>query len=140
MGLSRVLHYAGRSEEAIEAIDRAMQIDPNYPGYYLHVSAQSQFQLGRYDKSVETLTRRITRDPKTDISRVFLAASYGHLGRIAEAKWAWAEVIRVNQNYSLEYRQKVSPYKNPTDFEHLVKGLRKADVPPLWHQPSGFVY
>src|SRR5918994_1046882 len=96
MGLGRVLHYAGRSEEAIDPIEQAMTLEPYYPGYYLHVLAQAQFQLGRYEAAIESLTRRITRDPKTDISRVLLAASYGHLNRIAEARFEWAEALRVN--------------------------------------------
>jgi adenylate cyclase len=37
-------------------------------------------------------------------------------------------VLRVNPDYSLEYRRKVLPYKNPADFEHVVDGLRKAGV------------
>jgi hypothetical protein len=31
--------------------------------------------------------------------------------------------------YSLERRRKVLPYKNPDDFERIVEGLRKAEVP-----------
>ena len=41
---------------------------------------------------------------------------------------AWQEVFRVNPNYSLEYRRKVLPYKNPADFELVVDGLRKAGL------------
>jgi class 3 adenylate cyclase/Tfp pilus assembly protein PilF len=130
IGLGRVLHYAGRSEEAIGPIEQAMILEPYYPGYYLHVLAQAQFQLGRYEEAIESLTRRITRDPKTDISRVLLAASYGHLNRIAEARFEWSETLRVNPKYSLAYRKHILPYKKPSDFDNLVNGLRKANLPP----------
>jgi class 3 adenylate cyclase/Tfp pilus assembly protein PilF len=126
MGLGRVFHYAGRPEEAMSSIEQAMHLDPYYPAYYLHVLAQVQFQLGRYEEAVESLTRRITRDPKTDISRVLLASSYGHLHRIAEAKFEWAEALRVNPRYSLEYRKRILPYKDQTDLNHFVQGLRLA--------------
>ena len=36
--------------------------------------------------------------------------------------------FRVNPDYSLEYRRKVLPYKNPDDFELVVDGLRKAGL------------
>jgi adenylate cyclase len=36
--------------------------------------------------------------------------------------------MRVNPDYSLEYRRKVLPFKNPADFELVVEGLRKAGV------------
>lgn len=135
MGLGRVLHYAGRSEEAIEPIEQAMILEPYYPGYYLHVLAQSQFQLGWYEEAIESLTRRITRDPKTDISRVLLAASYGHLDRIAEARSEWAEALRVNPRYSLNHRKKILPYENPHDLSRLTEGLRKANLPPPPYSP-----
>ena len=135
MGLGRVLHYAGRSEEAIEPIEQAMILEPYYPGYYLHVLAQAQFQLGRYEEAIESLTRRITRDPKTDISRVLLAASYGHLNRIAEARFEWAEALRVNPRYSLDHRNQILPYRNPHDLNRLTEGLRKANLPPPPYSP-----
>ena len=125
--LGLALHYAGRSERALECFDRAIAFDP-YTDVYLHFQAQAYFQLGRYEKAVEILKRRLTRNPDSDISRVLLAASYGHLGRIDEARAQWQEVFRINPNYSLEHRRKVLPYRNSSDFESVVEGLRKAGL------------
>lgn len=74
------------------------------------------------------LKRRLTRNPNTDISRVLSAACYRHLGRPEDARAQWQEALRVNPNYSLEHRRTVLPYKNPSDFELLVDGLRKAGL------------
>jgi tetratricopeptide (TPR) repeat protein len=126
--LGLVLHYAGRSEEALDAFESGMALDPYYPDLYLHFQAQAHFQLGRYEKAIGILKRRIIRNPDTDISRVLLAACYGHLGRIAEAGAEWHEVFSVNPSYSLEHRRTVLPYKDPADFEALVDGLRKAGL------------
>ena len=52
------------------------------------------------------LQQRLTRYPHTDISHMLLAASYGHLGRTAEARAEWAEVFRANSNFWLEHRRK----------------------------------
>ena len=78
---------------------------------------------------MEFLKRRILRNPDTDASRVLLAASYGQMGMIQEAREAWREALRVNPDYSLEQRRKVLPYKNPDDFERVVEGRRNAGVP-----------
>jgi adenylate cyclase len=126
--LGFVLHYAGRSEEALRCFDRGMALDPYYPDMYLHFQAQAHFQLGRYETAIGILKRRLLRNPETDISRVLLAASYGHVGRIEEARAEWLDVFRVNPDYSLEHRRKVLPYKNPADFELVVDGLRKAGL------------
>ena len=90
--------------------------------------AQAAYQLGRYEAAAATSKRRIIRNPETDASRVLLAASYGQIGLIDEAREAWQEALRVNPNYSLEQRRKVLPYKNPADFELVVDGLRKAGL------------
>ena len=126
--LGNALHYSGRSEEALACFDRAMALNPYYPDLWLHFQAQAMFQLGRYEDAVASLKRRLVRNPDTDVSRVLLAASYGHLGRFDEARVEWQEVFRINPDYSLEYRRKVLPYKNPDDFERVVDGLRRAGL------------
>ena len=124
--LGNILHYSGRSEEALACFDRAMALNPYYPDLFLHFQAQAMFQLGRYEDAVASLKRRLVRNPGTDVSRVLLAACYGHLGRLAEARQEWQQVFRINPDYSLEHRRKVLPYKDPADFELVVDGLRKA--------------
>ncbi|WP_025659558.1 adenylate/guanylate cyclase domain-containing protein [Rhizobium sp. IBUN] len=126
--LGNALHYAGRSDEALVCFERAVALNPYYPDIFLHFHAQAMFQLGRYEEAVAFLKRRLVRNPGTDISRVLLAASYGHLGRFAEAREEWDGVFRINPDYSLEHRRKVLPYKNPADFERVVDGLRKAGL------------
>lgn len=126
--LGIALHYSGRSEEALGCFDRAMALNPYYPDVYLHFQAQAMFQLRRYEEAIGILKRRLVRNPDTDVSRVLLAASYGHLGRFEEARHEWQEAFRVNPDYSLEHRRKVLPYKNPDDFELVVDGLRNAGL------------
>jgi adenylate cyclase len=120
--------YSGRPEEALACFERGMALNPYYPDIFLHFQAQATFQLGRYEEAIGILKRRLVRNPDTDVSRVLLAASYGHLGRCEEARHEWQEVFRVNPDYSLEHRRKVLPYKNPDDFELVVDGLRKAGL------------
>lgn len=122
------LYYSGRPEEALESFARGKTLNPYFPDVVLHFQALALFQLGRYDEAVDLLLQRLARNAATDVSRALLAASYGHLGRLEDARAAWQEVLRVNPDFSLEYRRKVLPYKNPADFELMVDGLRKAGV------------
>jgi TolB-like protein len=127
--LGQALHYSGHSQEAIEPLETAIRLDPNDQDPFLHHLALAYFGVGRYADAVAALKRRIIRKPDTDISRALLAASYGHLERVEEAKAEWRELMRVNPDYSLEHRRKVQPYKDPADFERIVDGLRKAGLP-----------
>jgi tetratricopeptide (TPR) repeat protein len=127
--LGLALHYAGRSQEALGELERAMQLDPYYPDTYLHFLAQCHFSLRRYADAEAALRRRLVRNPDTDISRVLLAACYGHVGRPGHAQVEWQEVLRINPSYSLEHRRQILPYKSPAELEHLLEGLRKAGIP-----------
>ena len=60
---------------------------------------------------------------------MMLAACYGNLGRVEEARAAWAELLKVNPNFSLEQRARVLPYKDPRDLQRIVEGLAKAGLP-----------
>ena len=126
--LANALHYAGRSAEATAVFERMVRLDPHYPAVYQHFMAQSQFALGRYDEAITALKSRLARQPDSDISRVLLAACYGHLGRAEAARAEWEEALRLNPDYSIEHRRQILPYKNPTDFERVVEGLRKAGI------------
>jgi adenylate cyclase len=123
------LTYAGRAAEALEQIAMAMRLDPHYPDMLLHFLAQANFSLGKYEIAAEQLVERIARNPSTDASRMFLASCYGHLGRPEEARAAWAELLKVNPDFSVMQRARVLPYKDPADFQRIVDGLVKAGLP-----------
>jgi adenylate cyclase len=123
------LMYAGRAAEALEPFALAMRLDPHYPSIVLHYVAQANFSLGNYGTAAKQLTKRIARTPGTDSSRMMLAACYGHLGRAEEARAIWAELMKVNPEFSLAQRERVLPYKDPRDFARIAEGLAKAGLP-----------
>jgi len=123
------LMYAGRAAEALEAFALSKRLDPHYPSIVLHYLAQANFSLSNYGTAAKQLLERIARTPGTDSSRMMLAACYGHLGRVEEARAAWAELLKVNPDFSLEQRERVLPYKDPRDFARIADGLAKAGLP-----------
>lgn len=127
--LGSILHYSGRSTEAIAPLLTAMRLDPRFDSVWLHFLGQAYFGAGHYEEAASALKRRIIRRPDTDVSRVLLASCYGYLDRPAEARVLWQEVLRHNPDYSLDQKRRALPYKNPDDFDELVNGLRKAGLP-----------
>jgi adenylate cyclase len=127
--IGMVLMYAGRAAESLEPFATAMRLDPHYSNMLLHLLAQAHFSLGQYEAAVTHLLDRIVRNPDTDASRMLLAASYGHLDRLDEARATWADLLKVNPSFSLEQRARVLPYKEPRDFQRIVDGLAKAELP-----------
>jgi adenylate cyclase len=127
--IGTTLMYAGRPAEALELFATAMRLDPHYPNMLLHNLALAHFSLGRYEVASARLLERIDRNPETDASRMLLAACYGHLGRTADARAAWAELLKVNPDFSLTQRARVLPYKHASDFQRIAEGLAKAGLP-----------
>jgi adenylate cyclase len=123
------LVYAGRAAEVLECFATARRLDPHHPGIVLHFLAQAHFSLGDDEAAAQLLRERIARDPGTDASRMLLAASYGHLGRVEAARAVWTELLRVSPGFSLAQRARVLPYAKPGDLERIAGGLAKAGLP-----------
>ena len=128
-GRGYVLSFADRPDEAVAGLQTAMRLNPMYPDIWLHFMGHAEFMRGDYEAAVAPLQRRIRLRPETDISRVLLASALGHLGRPEEAQAAWAEVMKINPDYSIERKGRVLPYKNPADWNRFLDGLRKAGLP-----------
>jgi adenylate cyclase len=126
--LGNALHYAGHPVESLQQYERMARLNPHYPPIFLFFMAQDHFALECYQDAATLLERRLERQAESDISRVLLAACYGHLGRAEDARSAWQEALRINPDYSIEHRRRILPYKNPADFERMVLGLRKAGI------------
>ena len=126
--LGMVQIYAGDSDKALVSLRTAMRLDPHYRDIYLHLSGQACFHLGRYDEAIALLKRRLVRKPDSDISRVLLAAAYGHLDEGEMGHAEWCEALRVNPEYSIHRKRDILPYRNPADFQQVIDGLRKAGI------------
>jgi adenylate cyclase len=129
VSIARILTCSGDPVSAIKMIDASMRLDPLYGGLALHFLAEARVSLGQFDEAVAALTQRLKRNPNSETSNALLASCYGQLGRIADARAAWAEVMRIAPNFSIERQRRILPYKNPDDFERRVEGMRKAGLP-----------
>ena len=126
---ARILTFSGDANGAINTLDAYMRLDPLYPDMLLYFLAEARFSLGQFDEAVMALKQRHERNPDSATSYALLASCYGHLGRIAESRAAWAEVMRISPNFSIERQRRILPFKNPDDFERRLEGLRLAGLP-----------
>jgi TolB-like protein/class 3 adenylate cyclase/Tfp pilus assembly protein PilF len=127
--IAHILIYSGNAAAAINKIDAYMQLDPLYKDIALYFLAEARISLGQFDEAVAALKQRLDRNPNSETSYALLASCYGHLGKIAEARAAWAEVMKIAPDFSIERRRRILPFKNPDVFEHRIEGMRKAGIP-----------
>jgi TolB-like protein/Flp pilus assembly protein TadD len=140
-GLGRALNYAGRPEEAIPLLKKAIRLDPLPKSFFYYTIGVAYNMTGRYAESIEACKKAIKDEPNSLYAHVVLAAAYSLSGQEEEAHAATEQVLRIHPKFSLEYFGKTLPYKNPADRGNFIEALRKAGLPetpplPLPHKPS----
>jgi TolB-like protein len=103
-GLAHALAFAGRPDEALLEIERALRLSPKDPlaSMFMTLSSFCHMSLGNF-VAAESAARTATQLNSREImSRLALAVSLVQLGRLAEAKIAAAEAQRIEPNLTLE--------------------------------------
>jgi adenylate cyclase len=132
--LATILNSAGRPEEAIELIKKAIRLSPIYPGWFLGQLGMAYRLTGRHDDAIEALKQFRERSPEHISSSTELAIVYSQLGRMDEARALAEEILKKNPKFSLKAYAKSRAYKDPAELDRELDALRKAgltDEPPL---------
>ena len=157
LAMAAALLKADKPAEAAASMRTAMELDPQYPAFYLKRLGQAEFAMGQYEEAAETLEKAVNGNPDDDWCFVYLAAAYAHLGRNQEAKHALktANTLRAKAGWGSLTIQTVAGHRDHggrryyfnwlSDYKPLREGLRKAGVAqePGWQDliisgPAGF--
>ena len=114
----------GQPERAVGLLQRAIRLNPCHPDWYLWHLGDAQFNLGRYEEAIGTLTRM--RDP-TEAHRL-LAATYALLGDLDAARRHAAELRRAHPGFKLADWRQVPPDVDASTLERYFEGLRLAGL------------
>lgn len=148
IALARTLIFAGRPEQALPHIERAMRLNPRIsvtisdaavqattsaPAGYLVTLGLARFGTERFRAAASLFERAITQDPNAITAAVPLAAAYGHLGELDHARAALDRLIDnrsavIGRRPTLAEEQRAWPFKNVIDLTRLVDGLRIAGL------------
>ncbi len=126
--LAMTLVFSGEPERALEAIERAMRLDPQYPFWHLHVVGQCNFAMGRYDDAIAAFRRGILRNPDSMPIHMMLSAAAALAGDMETAAAELAESKRLTPALSVLWVTEQLPYRRAEDTEHLVAALKKAGL------------
>ena len=126
--LSLILNLAGRPEETIGLVEKAVRLNPHYPVHYLVNLGWAYTLTRQYGEAITVLKRTITRNPNFLAAYLFLAVAYSESGREEESRAAAAEILRISPNFTLEGYQQRLHYKDPVVLERFVTALRKAGL------------
>ncbi len=137
IALANVLSFTGRAKEALELVERAIRLNPNYPPHYLYQLGLARFGMKWLDEAATSLERTIALNRDDHWSQRLLLATYGLLGRRVDAAKLLEAIKGREQRGLLASRDPLTvtasaysyPFANRADIERFAKGLRKAGVP-----------
>jgi len=124
------LSYAGRWQDAEEAVSRALLLSPRDPLSALYYGAAAYAQLaGRnYEKAIKLAREAIHLRADFVGGHRVLTAAAGMAGYGELAAAALQELRRVQPKISLAWIAGQMPFKHDTDREHYLEGFRRAGL------------
>ena len=126
--LGNILNWAGKPEEAIGVIEKAMRLNPLYPFNYSFYLGHARFLLGQREEAIALMNRALTRAGTFLPLRLHLAVLYQEAGRQEEAKAEVTVALKTFAFASIEDTRQSSLYKGAL-LERYLEGLRKAGMP-----------
>jgi TolB-like protein len=124
MGVS--LAFLGDWEHGCDLTDRAIQLNPNHPGWYWAASFNNAYRTGDY-RGALGLALKVNM-PGFFFHHLNLAAVYGQLGERDAAGKALRELLALKPDFALQARAEMAKFVNAEVIEHLIEGLRKAGL------------
>jgi TolB-like protein/class 3 adenylate cyclase/rhodanese-related sulfurtransferase len=125
-GLADALIKADRAVEGLDYIEQAKRLDPHHPPSYLITLGAAQFGLERYEEAAATFARAVKRNPGNELPLIYLAASYGHLGRLREGDAAMEAANNLRDQAGLgglslepDEQQWYSPFEGEIDLKRF---------------------
>jgi tetratricopeptide (TPR) repeat protein len=122
------LTIAGRPEEAIPLLQKAIRLTPfGEPNLYCE-SGLALRNTGRFEEAVSAFKKALQIAPDNILGHILLTATYSIMGREKEVRAEAAEVLRINPKFSLDYFAERLTYKDQSDADKVVNALRKAGL------------
>ncbi len=114
-----------RYEEAIEAYEKAIELDPK-DAYAWVNKGFALDELKRYEEAIEAYEKAIELDPKNDFSWVSKGISLWQLKRYEEAIEAYEKAIELNPKNDFPWVNKGISLSELTRYEEAIEAYEKA--------------
>ncbi len=124
--LGSILNVAGRPEETVTVLEKAMRLNPMPPAWYYGTLGSAYRLTNQNDKAIAILEKGLRVQPDHAHCLIHLAATYSQAGRQEDARKTAAEFLGLNPKFSVEAWAR--RYKDPAVQEQWINALRQAGL------------
>ena len=124
-----VLRNAGRYDDAIPFLEKAIRLDPITPVNYLNNLAWAYTSLAQYEKALPLWNKAIEKNPDYLFAYQGLTVAHQLLGNWNRARDCAKEVLRIKPTITIAKIQKEITAKNETDRALIINAYREAGIP-----------
>ena len=124
--LGMLIAYSGDWERGCALADRAMQLNPNHPGWYWFPRVFNAYRQRDYQGAREMVLK--VNLPGFWRTQLMLAAANGQLGERIAAGNAVQELLKIRPNFPVIARDELKNWYDDELTEHLLAGLSKAGL------------
>jgi len=127
--LANVLHYCGRSAEAVTKLKEAIRITPVYPPWYMSLLAAAYRESGQVAQSMTAARHGIRLNPGDLEPRLVLCSAYVLAGQAQQAREVAQEIVAIDPTFSTARYVADQPYQDDRTLRRLADSLREAGLP-----------
>jgi len=132
--MGTLIAYVGDWEHGCALVERAMQLLPRHPGWYLFPLFHKAYRNGDYHGAVSVGLK--FNIPGFFATHLFMAAAYAQLGERHAAGKELRDLLRVRPGIAVWAREGLRRYHDRELVEHYIEGLRKAGLEITGEQSS----
>jgi adenylate cyclase len=129
MVLGYFLYSAGRTEEAIPILEKAVAANPIPSPRALSHLGIAYRKVRRYEEAVVVCRKLIKIKPNYIYPHLTLAATFAETDNMEEARAEISEVLRINPKYTVKLVPRSFPWKDQAELDRLADSLHKAGLP-----------
>jgi adenylate cyclase len=126
--LGDVLIFGGDAAEGIATLERMMRVNPYYRQGFFAALARGYLLLDRRDDAIVQAETCMARAPDYRPCFEIAAIAYAEKGVAEKAGAAIAQIRRLDPIFTLAAAPAVLPFKNRSDLDRFIDGLRKAGL------------
>ncbi len=116
---------ADKLEEAIEAFNQSLKLDPNQPEIAFEIG-EAYLKLGKFKAAAEAYQQAIRLKPNYAEPYNSVGGVYMMLGENKEAINAYQKAIEIKPDFNKAYNNLGLVYQNTGQYEESIKALKKA--------------